>query len=105
MSYQSIDINQAQQLIEEQNVTVIDVRDLQSYESAHLENALLVNDETIEAFLKTTDKSEPLLVYCYHGHISQNAAEFFAGSGFTKVYSMDGGFEAWRQQFRVDSHE
>jgi len=41
------------------------------------------------------------VVVCYHGNSSQQAAQFFAGEGFNDVYSMDGGFEAWKLQYPV----
>jgi thiosulfate sulfurtransferase len=37
------------------------------------------------------------LVYCYHGHSSQSAAEHFVENGFANVYSLDGGYTAWPQ--------
>lgn len=98
MSVQTIDIEQVKKLIDEQAVTVADIRDPQSYHAAHMEDAVQVNDSNVQEFVASSDKSKPLLVYCYHGHSSQSAAEYFVTMGFTDVYSMDGGFEAWRMQ-------
>jgi len=44
-------------------------------------------------------KNIPLIVYCYHGNSSKSAAHYFCENGFTQVYSMDGGFEAWRLKY------
>jgi len=98
MSVQAIDIEQVKKLIDEQIVTVADIRDPQSYHAAHIEDAVQVNDNNVQEFVANSDKTKPLLVYCYHGHSSQSAAEYFATMGFIEVYSMDGGFEAWRLQ-------
>ena len=38
-----------------------------------------------------------LLIYCYHGHTSQHLAEFFSDFGFKDVYSLEGGYEAWKE--------
>jgi thiosulfate sulfurtransferase len=45
----------------------------------------------------------PVIVCCYHGISSQQAAQFLIHQGFEEVYSLDGGFEAWRkdQPFEV----
>jgi thiosulfate sulfurtransferase len=40
----------------------------------------------------------PVIVCCYHGVSSQQAAQFLIHQGFENVYSMDGGFEAWRKE-------
>lgn len=39
----------------------------------------------------------PLVVVCYHGISSQNAAQYLHEQGFDDVYSLDGGFQAWRE--------
>jgi len=56
---------------------------------------LFVNGDNIDDFIAKTDKDTTVIVYCYHGNSSQNAAQFIAEQGFPKVYSMDGGFELW----------
>ncbi|MDE0931482.1 MAG: rhodanese-like domain-containing protein, partial [Halioglobus sp.] len=45
------------------------------------------------------DRDQPLLIYCYHGNSSQGAADYFFNQGFEDVYSMDGGYEAWRLKY------
>jgi thiosulfate sulfurtransferase len=40
-----------------------------------------------------------LLVYCYHGNMSQSAAAYFGEQGFEEAYSMDGGFSDWEVNF------
>ena len=46
--------------------------------------------------LDKTPKTTPVLVVCYHGVSSQQAANVIANQGYDNVYSMDGGFEAWK---------
>ncbi len=99
MSFQTLDIEQVKKMLDEQTITVADIRDPQSYQAAHIEDAVSINENNVQEFIENSDKSKPLLVYCYHGHSSQGAAEYFANMGFNDVYSMDGGFEAWRVNF------
>ena len=42
-----------------------------------------------------------LIFHCHHGGRSQQAAEYFRQQGFTNVYNVSGGIDAWSQQ--VDS--
>lgn len=74
----------------------VDVRDPMSYDEAHVPGAVRVNDDNLETFVSTADKSRPLIVYCYHGFSSMGGAAYFLENGFAEVYSMTGGFEEWR---------
>ena len=99
MPFEQIDIHQAKELINQGNVTVVDIRDPDSYRGAHIQNAVAVNDENIDSFLRQANRSKPLICYCYHGFSSQGAAEYFGQNGFSKVYSIIGGFEEWRKVY------
>ena len=96
MSYKCISIDEAKALIEKGGANIADVRDPASHQSANIENSINIQQENIEEFISTTDKDKPLIIYCYHGNSSQGAADYFFNQGYTEVYSMDGGFEAWR---------
>jgi rhodanese-related sulfurtransferase len=41
------------------------------------------------------DKDAPVVLYCRTGPMSVRAATSLAGLGYTKVYSLVGGFNAW----------
>jgi len=83
--------------MQEQGAVILDIRDPNSYAEAHIEGAVHLTNENLPQVLADTDKDASVVVYCYHGISSQQAAQLFVGQGFTDVYSMDGGFEAWRQ--------
>jgi thiosulfate sulfurtransferase len=38
-------------------------------------------------------------VVCYHGNSSQGAAAYLVSQGFSEVYSLDGGIEAWQADY------
>ena len=42
-----------------------------------------------------TDKDAPVALYCRSGPMSVRAATTLVGLGYTKVYSLAGGFNAW----------
>ena len=98
-SFKEIEVEKAKELIDQGGVTVVDIRNEDVYEEAHIAHAILVNDHNIEEFVKTADKNKPLICYCYHGFSSQSAAAYFIENGFQEVYSMIGGFEGWRAEF------
>jgi len=97
-NYKRISIEQVQEIMSDQ-ATIIDVRDQQSYSMGHIENAVHVSDLNIQQFIDGTDKSKPLIIYCYRGNSSQDAARYLSKKGFKDVYSMDGGFEEWSSNY------
>ncbi|APD84658.1 thiosulfate sulfurtransferase GlpE [Alteromonas marina] len=78
------------------DVAIVDIRDPQSFANGHMPNASPLNNDNFAAFIEQTPKDKPVVVVCYHGVSSQQAAQVIAQQGFETVYSMDGGFEAWR---------
>jgi thiosulfate sulfurtransferase len=101
MSFTCISKVAAKQMIDTRDVTIIDIRDPSSFSAAHVPGALSINSNNVDEFVMQADHDKPLLVFCYHGHSSQGAADFFAGRGFAEVYSVDGGFEEWRVNYPV----
>lgn len=96
MSYQCITVEEAQELINTRHAHVIDIRDPASYEAGHIEQAEHVSDQNVKDFVLNTDKTRPLIVCCYHGNMSQGAADYFSQNGFAETYSLNGGFDAWQ---------
>lgn len=95
-SFQHISVADARQRMTNGEIAVVDIRDPASYNQGHIEGAVRLDNNSISHFLEATHKDQPVVVYCYHGNSSQNAAQFLAEQGFEEVYSMDGGYEAWR---------
>ena len=82
---------------------VVDIRDPQSFAVGHMPGALHLSNDNFAEFLTSTAKNKPVLVVCYHGVSSQQAASVIAEQGFSDVYSMDGGFESWKLSQHVVS--
>lgn len=85
------------------DVSIVDIRDPQSYANGHIPSAKPLNNDNFSEFVEQTPKDKPVVVVCYHGVSSQQAAQVIAQQGFETVYSMDGGFEAWRLANPVDT--
>ncbi|MBZ0271707.1 thiosulfate sulfurtransferase GlpE [bacterium] len=98
-----IDIDEARRRLSEGKTLFVDVRDPMSFNRARVPGALRVSDANVEEFVRETDKERCLIVYCYHGHTSLGGAAYFLDQGFREVYSMIGGFEAWRMNNPVET--
>jgi len=99
---QSIDIQGAYLLVEENKVNIVDVRNQEAFDEGHIKDAMLVTEENIEDFIKNADKQKPLLCYCFKGFSSRDAASHFKQQGFETVYTMDGGIEEWGGIYPVE---
>lgn len=96
MTYQCISIDQATEIIKQGEATILDIRDTHSFAQGHIENSINVTNDNVEEIANSADKSKPLIIYCYHGNSSKNAAQYFYDLGFSKACSVDGGFEEWK---------
>lgn len=95
MSFKRINVREASELIDNRNAQVVDVRDQPTYQAGHIPGAQIVDDSNVQEFLRTGDFKRPVVVCCYHGNMSQGAADYFNRNGFEETYSLDGGYEAW----------
>ncbi|MDU1689873.1 MAG: ankyrin repeat domain-containing protein [Bradyrhizobium sp.] len=96
--FQRIDVGQAAELLLRDDVLRFDVRDRASFNAAHITGAQHLTQGNLSALISGTTRRTPILIYCYHGHASQEYAQTFSDFGFAEVYSLDGGYEAWRQR-------
>jgi monothiol glutaredoxin len=76
---------------------LFDVRTPEERAIAHIEGARLLDSELAEQ-IERLDKGVPLVFHCHHGGRSQRAAEHFAALGFTNVWNVTGGIDAWSQE-------
>lgn len=95
--FRRIDAATASQLLTRNDVLVLDSRDQASFEQARIASARRLHSDNLDAILLGTPKTTPVLLYCYHGNASQVFGQMFEDFGFTEIYSLDGGFEAWQQ--------
>jgi len=86
-----------QMIHDREDLIIADVRDQESYEEAHIRNALHLSMSMLQDFCDDSDKEKPIVVYCYHGVSSQSVAQHLIEQGFTEVYSLIGGFETWKE--------
>ncbi|MBW8191226.1 thiosulfate sulfurtransferase GlpE [Neiella marina] len=83
-------------------IQIADIRDPAAFAKGRMNGALRLDNTNVAELVLHGEFEQPLIVCCYHGISSQPAAEYLAQQGFEQVYSLDGGFEAWSQQFPND---
>ena len=83
-------------VIDEKTHVVVDIRDVNSFGDGRITDALHLTNESLADFLRDADPDAPVVVCCYHGNSSQQAAQFLVSQDFTQVYSLDGGFTQWQ---------
>lgn len=77
---------------------ILDVRTPSEFNSGHLAQAKLmnVNDKNFTQQISTLPKDKPVYVYCAAGVRSNKAAKILRQQGFTHVFELSGGIQAWQ---------
>jgi len=96
-NYRRIDVTAARSLMADKIVRIVDVRDEASYARCRIPGAERTEQSALASAFGETPRDTPVLIYCYKGNASRLFAASLAAAGFTEVYSLDGGFEAWER--------
>jgi rhodanese-related sulfurtransferase len=78
---------------------LIDVREDNEWEAGHAAGAIHLGKGIIERDIETAvpDKTTELILYCGGGYRSALAADALQKMGYTNVFSMAGGWKAWKE--------
>ena len=92
VAYHKISAEEAYEMMASQKVVVVDVRTREEYDGGHIENAVLVPNESIGSEIPEAlpDKEATLLVYCRSGRRSKDAAQKLLALGYQSVYDFGG---------------
>ena len=97
MSFKSISVADAAQSIKN-GVLVIDVREQNEYDQAHIENGVLVPLSTVSAekINEINPQNKTILIHCHSGKRSKVAANIILSQGYTgEILELDEGIKAW----------
>lgn len=97
--FMHMQVEELAQVLNDKTHVVVDIRDATSFVNGRITDALHLTNESLADFLREADPDAPVVVCCYHGHSSQQAAQFLVSQDFTKVYSLDGGYTQWQLQY------
>ncbi|MFC0268691.1 thiosulfate sulfurtransferase GlpE [Kushneria aurantia] len=96
MSFKHLDHATLERWLGEGGVEIVDIRDPLSFSSGHIPGSRHLDNASLGQFIDATPSERPVVVVCYHGHSSQQAADWLCGQGYQEVYSLDGGFTHWQ---------
>jgi rhodanese-related sulfurtransferase len=92
--FKRVSVAQAKELIAS-GVQVVDVRTPAEYAQGHIPEAKLVPLDSILARPRDRLEGDNILFVCQVGQRSALAAEMAAAVGFTQLYNLEGGTDAW----------
>lgn len=95
-----LSVKELAERLERGDLRLIDVRNDAERAQASIEAAEPLNQELVDELVELPRDTE-LAFMCHHGNSSQGAAEYFRKQGFTAVWNVTGGIDAWSQE--VDS--
>ena len=93
----TVDAKALKALIEGGKVQLWDVRTEKERAVAQVKGSLLLDDAAM-AKIEAMPKDTGLAFICHHGTRSRAAAEHFLKLGFTNVYNLSGGIDAWSKE-------
>lgn len=74
---------------------LLDVREPNEFAFAHIPNSLHIPLRLIPERMQELDKQLDIVVMCHHGMRSQQACLFLEQYGFSQLYNLKGGIDAW----------
>ncbi len=95
----ALTVEEFEKEISKENIQLLDVRTSGEFFTGHIKHALQAdwNDKKeFERRIAFIDKAKPVYVYCLAGGRSASAAEKMRKMGYTNVYELSGGTNAWR---------
>ncbi|HEX5414714.1 MAG TPA: rhodanese-like domain-containing protein [Chloroflexota bacterium] len=93
--YVRVDVPTARNLIENEAIRIIDVREPHEYAEGHIPGVKLVPLNTLLSRPTEFITEDNILFVCAMGQRSAVACEMAAAIGMEKIYNLEGGTTAW----------
>ncbi|MFC5430266.1 rhodanese-like domain-containing protein [Paraburkholderia denitrificans] len=77
---------------------LLDVREPWEIETAQIAGCVWIPMNEIPARSEELDDEAPIVCVCHHGRRSASVAMFLESRGFTKVFNLQGGIDAWSRE-------
>ena len=96
-TYQQITQEEAKEMMDTQEVSILDVREQDEFDAGHIPGAVLlpvgtITKDTAASVILELDST--VLVYCRSGNRSKTASKALADLGYTNIYEF-GGINTW----------
>lgn len=103
--FENISVQEAKEMVEKGDAFILDVRTPDEFNSSHIKGAVLIpvsnafgsslsSDRLLEARIDEVPRKK-VLVYCRSGRRSETASTMLVNAGYSEVYNMAGGINAW----------
>ena len=99
-SSRNLNPDKFEKAIKKSDIQLLDVRTPGEYSSGHIKNSMQADWNNKTEFndrIQHVDKNKPVYVYCLVGGRSAAAANWMRQNGFTAVYELQGGINAWKK--------
>jgi len=80
------------------DIYLLDVREEDEWDIARIKGAHLKPLSTLEEDFKDIPKDEPIYCFCKVGGRSAMAAQFLGSQGYSQVFNIKGGIQAWSEE-------
>ena len=96
--FKSMNVDDFDNLIQNEDIQRLDVRTLAEYSEGHIAKTININvmDDSFATMADSLlQKDRPVAVYCRSGKRSKKAAAILGAKGY-KVFDLDKGFNSWQ---------
>jgi len=99
VSFMSLDEVRRRLELADPGILLLDVREREAYERAHLPGARLIPRGQLELCVneQLPDPTQRIVVYCEYGRISTLAAATLRSMGYRRAVALDRGMKEWRE--------
>ena len=81
----------------QQGAFVLDVRSQEEWDQFHIAGSTLIPLDQLQNRLDELPKDKEIVVICLSGHRSQSGTTILQQAGFTRVFCLSGGLQAWTE--------
>jgi len=95
---QVVDVEGFEEAMNKENIIVLDVRTDGEVAQGVIPGAIQIDymdNEEFKEGIAQLEKNKEILVYCKVGGRSAKAASYLKENGFTSIYDLKGGYDAW----------
>ncbi len=77
---------------------LLDVREQWEWDLAHIASSVHIPMGEITSRFNELESAKPLVCICHHGMRSMQVAQYLERQGFSEVFNLTGGIDAWSKQ-------
>ncbi len=98
-AFVDVDVEAFKKLMDQPDIVILDVRTPKETAEGKIEGAIEINvkDPSFDEKIQALDKDKTYLVYCRSGARSVTSCNKMADQGFTNLYNLLGGYNAWSE--------